>query len=754
MPLVAAAYLALAGGLLAGFAGSAAGGVGLAAPAALLAAGATALGAGLLVRGRSVAGALHLLVAAGVLLAWARREDDARCLADTLARRAWTVRLDDLAEPGGRVRARLAEDGGCQVRLSLHVAEGRAAAGARLGVRGEAMPAAGNVDARLLRAHLGRGEVGVAGAPAAVRDRARRAIDRLFGERAGLAAALLVGERDGLDADRRARYADAGLVHVLAVSGLHVAVLASVVELLGRALRLSRRPALLAAVALTTAYVALIGCPPSAVRAAAMLGVAAASRLLQRPTSPWASLAVGAALPLVGDVRVVLDVGYQLSVCGIAALVAAAALGRRWVRREWPAWGRALAASLLASAAASIVTAPIVAWHFGRLSLVSPLTNLAAGPVVAVLQPTLFLALALAPLEPIAHLAADAAAPMLAALDLAATVGAAVPGAALDVQPTLPVALLSAAAVAALVTAAVARYPARPLLVAASALAAALWRPALRPGSGMAELHLLDVGQGDAVALRSPAGRWVVVDAGRVWEGGDAGSRTVVPYVRRRGGETVAFVLSHPHADHVGGAAAVLERLRPAAYWDPAYAEPSAVYRASLDAARRAGVRWRRIRPGDSLDVDGMVVRALAPDSAWVAGLRDANSASSVLLVRYGAVRFLLTGDAERAEEELLVYRMAGALRADVLKVAHHGSATSSTPAFVAAVRPRVALISVGARNMYGHPSTDVVARLLQVGAQVLRTDHVGHVVVRTDGRQLHLEAAGERWTLPASATH
>ena len=108
--------------------------------------------------------------------------------------------------------------------------------------------------------------------------------------------------------------------------------------------------------------------------------------------------------------------------------------------------------------------------------------------------------------------------------------------------------------------------------------------------------------------------------------------------------------------------------------------EASAVYRGSLDAARRGGVPWRRVRPGDSLVVDGLVVRALAPDSAWVAGLRDANSASTVLLVRYGAVRLLLTGDAEAPEEAELVARWGAALRADVLKVPHHGSATSSTP--------------------------------------------------------------------------
>jgi competence protein ComEC len=150
--------------------------------------------------------------------------------------------------------------------------------------------------------------------------------------------------------------------------------------------------------------------------------------------------------------------------------------------------------------------------------------------------------------------------------------------------------------------------------------------------------------------------------------------------------------------------------------------------------------------------VDGVTLRVLAPDSAWTAALADPNLASVVLAARYGRVRFLLTGDAEEAEERWLVERaardaaLAEWLRADVLKVAHHGSATSSSAAFLAAVRPRVALVSVGAGNDYGHPSPDVLARLVGAGAEVLRTDRAGAVVVRTDGSQLEVEAAGERW--------
>jgi competence protein ComEC len=186
--------------------------------------------------------------------------------------------------------------------------------------------------------------------------------------------------------------------------------------------------------------------------------------------------------------------------------------------------------------------------------------------------------------------------------------------------------------------------------------------------------------------------------------------------------------------------------LRPAYFWDAGYVAGSEPYRASLEVAARERVVWRRVRPDDALDIDGVRVRFLAPDSAWAASLADANDASTVALIEYGDVRFLLTGDAEQGEEAWMLQRYAGGLRADVLKVGHHGSATSSSPDFLDAVQPRVALISVGAANTYGHPSAEVVRSLADRGAQVLRTDQLGSIVVRTDGRSLSIDAGGERW--------
>jgi competence protein ComEC len=340
---------------------------------------------------------------------------------------------------------------------------------------------------------------------------------------------------------------------------------------------------------------------------------------------------------------------------------------------------------------------------------------------------------------------------VLAALDRIAVVGAAVPFGALHVAPTLAVAVALGAAAAALLVAASSRadVAGRALVCAALATTAAIWWIEVPAGNGMMELHVIDVGQGDAIAIRTPHGRWMLVDAGREWNGGDAGRSVIVPYVRRFGGDVALFVLTHPHADHVGGAATILRALHPAAYRDGAFAGGSEPYRRSLAAAAVLGVEWARVHPGDSLSVDGVSVTFLAPDSAWTAQLHDPNLASTVALVQYGAMRFLLTGDAEAPEEAWLIAHAASQLHADVLKVAHHGSSTSSSAGFLDAVDPRVALVSVGAGNAYGHPSSEVMHDLAERGAMVLRTDQLGTVVVRTDGRTLQVQAAERTWPVP-----
>jgi competence protein ComEC len=585
--------------------------------------------------------------------------------------------------------------------------------------------------------------------------RASHSIDAIFRRDAPMAKALLIADQHQISPEMRDRYARAGIIHMLSISGLHVAIIAGAVLLLLRLARLPPSVAAIGSLIVIAVYVAVIGAPPPALRSAAMLGMGTVSRVWQRPTSPWAAWAAGAFVPLVTP-RTVLDLGYQLSVAGIAGLIASGVLARRVLAPRLSGLRLRIGRELLASIVASVVSAPLVTWYFGRMSIIAPLANLAAGPVITLLQPTLFLALISSPVPLLARFFAAAAHPLLLAFDGVATGAARIPGGSLQVAPTYVAVIAASLGVIALLIASLSRHPGRPLVVAATAIAVVAWSPSVHiPYAGGVELHVLDVGQGDAILLRTDKGHWLLFDAGRIWETGDAGRSTIIPYVMRRGGTLESFILSHAHSDHVGGAASVFHALHPKSFWDAAFAQGSRVYDRSLRAARDEKVEWRRVHPGDELDLDGVAVDFLAPDSAWTASLGDPNSASTIALVRYGAVRFLLVGDAEAPEESWLLDHARGELHADVLKVGHHGSSTSSTDEFLAAVHPAAAIISVGADNPYGHPSADVLTALARVGARVVRTDQLGTIIVRTDGRAITLEAEGQRWAIsPASTGH
>lgn len=692
--------------------------------------------------------ALVLLFAAAFSLGADLKARDARCLETARQGKRWQLQLLTEAAPGSFTMGTL-RDEGCSIRIALAVRTGSAPAGSVVAVSGaEAVLGERGLLLREGSVRLQRGP----GLLSRWRNHVAAGIDRRFGTDAGLARALLIADSQGLTPELRERYTDAGLVHILSISGLHVGIIGGALLLAVEALRLPAMGGRVAAMALVLCYVLAIGAPAAAMRSAALFAAITMTRLLQRPAHPWAPFAIAALVPLI-EPRTVLDLGWQLSVSGYAGVLAAGRAARRVMPDDWRGWRQHVSRELIAGVLTTLATAPLVAWHFGRLSLVGVVSNLAAGPVVALLQPTLFVAM-LAPGDALGSFVADAARPMMRALDTVATLAASLPGASVAVAPTLLAAGVAATGVTALIAATWSRDWPRWALVALACISLLAWVPAPRlVHDGRFEVHLLDVGQGDAVALRTPRGRWILVDAGRSWASGDAGRSTVLPYLRRRGGELALFVLTHPHADHVGGAASVIRALRPDAVRDAAFVAGSDPYARMLDAVQEAAADWARVQPGEVLDIDGVRLEFLAPDSAWTASLDDPNEASSIIRVDYGERSLLLTGDAEAGLESWLLDHNAHRLDVDILKVGHHGSSTSSTQDFVDAVSPRVALVSVGLANSYGHPSVAVMQRLLDAGASVLRTDQLGSLVLRSDGKTWEAQAAGRQWRVRLAET-
>ena len=249
---------------------------------------------------------------------------------------------------------------------------------------------------------------------------------------------------------------------------------------------------------------------------------------------------------------------------------------------------------------------------------------------------------------------------------------------------------------------------------------------------GTVEIVFLDVGQGDALAIRSPGGRWILVDTGPRGQTYDAGARVVLPYLRRRGVTGIeALVLTHPDLDHIGGAEAVVQALDVGYVLDPAQATGRDAYVRVLEAASRDSIPWLEARRDVSIMLDGVEVSVLHPDGPTPASYSgtDSNAQSVVLLVRYGKFEALLTGDAPVEVEEAILDDLPSDL--EVLKVGHHGSNTSTSALLLAQTSPQLAVISVGARNRYGHPHTDVLTRIIESGARILRTDLSGDIVIR-----------------------
>jgi competence protein ComEC len=553
--------------------------------------------------------------------------------------------------------------------------------------------------------------------------------------------ALILGRRGGIDRELQDRFAQSGLVHLLSISGFHVGVITAWIVLICRLVRSTRAGAFAIAAGMSLLYVAFLGWPAPATRAAALAVLVALSRIRQRRVEAGALLSATCLCVLLIDPWSIVDLGGWLSV---AALWGASTF-TRWTDQ---ALGTGIGWKTLGSSVgATLATAPITAAALGAVALIGVLLNFAAIPLAAVTVPGVFASLLVFPLWPgFAAALAGGAGLGLHLLELLATAGAAVPGGHVIGAAELQFAGPWVGALAVSLWAMGRRNTFSEALRRWSwSGVAALWVALLwnsvpistDTGSELA-LHFLDVGQGDGAVLRTPRGHWVLIDAGPRSERSNAGRRVVVPFLlRHRARElTIAFV-SHAHADHLGGVPSVLDRFPAGAVIEPGEQVADPLYYAFLDGLASEGIRWHAGRRGERFTLDSVSFTILHPDPRWSSWGEDVNEDSLVLLVEYGAFQVLFAGDAGFPAE----HEMRGRTRpVDLLKVGHHGSRGSTGDEWLDSLRPRAAVLSVGENN-YGHPSRETLGRLQHHGVVVWRTDQDGSVAVTTDGRQMTIRA-------------
>jgi competence protein ComEC len=624
----------------------------------------------------------------------------------------------------------------------------------------------------------------------ALRTAALDRIDRLYpGDdyKVGMMQAILIGETVKLERVWTDDFRRTGTFHALVISGVHVTVLAAVLLFLLRLVPISELSALALTAGAAWLYALVSGFSAPVVRAAGGFTLYTLARACFRRARVMNLLAAVALAYLAWDPAQIFDASFQLSFLSVAAIGALAApllesiatpyarglrgianpdldphltprvaqfrievrlaaetlwlwsrLPLRWTQESLAAALRVILFAFemaVISATIQIGLALPMAEYFHRVSFTGLSANLLIVPAMNAVVPLGFAAIFTG-----WHWPASLAGALLRFSARVAQWHANLEPAWRVPDPPLWLVLAFAAALiacAVLIRRGKLKWPA--IITVLSLFFLLLWQPWLRPQqAGMLELTAIDVGQGDSLLVTLPHGETMLVDGGgRLVYGRlrksnlDIGEDVVSPYLWGRGIRRLdVMVATHSHQDHIGGLASVMSNFRPKELWTGA--NPPAEL---LALARRLGIPATEKHPSGALEVSGATLEILAPADDYTAE-KVGNNDSLVLRITYGSRSFLLTGDMERGIESRLLASGAN-LHADVLKVGHHGSRTSTSPAFLEAVSPSVALISAGLENSFGHPHPDVLGRLSARHTAVLRTDLDGLVIARTDGHAL-----------------
>jgi competence protein ComEC len=585
---------------------------------------------------------------------------------------------------------------------------------------------------------------------------------------AAVVSAILIGDRAALDDDVERRLQEAGTYHVIAISGGNIAILAGLSIFLLRLCRLGPRISALLVIVFLTAYAFVVEGGSSVARATLMAAIYFTVQLCDHRTLPTNAIALTAAIVFCADPLHVVDAGFALTLGATLGIV----VGMSKCAEVLPSlpWLRGPAALLVASACAEIALLPIGAFVFSRVTFAGLVVNLAAIPLMTVVQVAGMAAVGLSSLSPelarwsgwIAHVAVEGLIGSAALVDV-------LPWLTRRLAPPSPwvIAMYYGSLIAVVGgkllgerSVSVAEQSVVPTfrsafsrLATVTFMLSALWivaTPTVAPRRPLLRVTFLDVGQGDAAIVQFPDGRTLSIDAGGLASTTfDVGARVVSPAFWALGVRRLDYMsVTHGDIDHIGGAASVFRDFTPLEVWEGVPVPPHALTRELRALANGAGSAWRTLQPADRVslgDVDLVVHHP--PRPVWERQ-RVRNDDSAVIEILYGGVSFVFTGDIGWEVERTIAPSFAPApIR--ILKVPHHGSATSSSRHFLEALRPDIAVVSAGRGNPFGHPVASVLEGYRQIGAAIYRTDTDGAVTIETDGSTVRLATfTGRRVTL------
>jgi competence protein ComEC len=562
-------------------------------------------------------------------------------------------------------------------------------------------------------------------------------------EQASFLKGVILGYRADLSPEIKQSFVNTGTIHILAVSGSNVAVIVLIIYSLMGFFRLPKRISGIFTIAGILIFMFITGASPSVVRASIMACVLMVGTMVERKTDIYNSLAIAAMIILLIDTRSLFDVGFQLSFAAVVSIVYFYPILVKVINRIPERFEEIKAVDYLlkllaVSLAAQIGTLPFTAYYFGRISLVSLLANLIVVPLSGI---NVLLGVATVAFSCVSTFVASCYAALngLAIDFLLGFVRAAgdVPYAYTETARfTSYHALFYYSMVAILFHLNNPRIVKWGIVAGLIVLNGTVVRAIAHSGKGVVRVTFLDVGQGDAILVQSPMGRTMLVDAGPREFRYDAGERTIAPFLKRTGiSELDVVALSHSHSDHIGGVPFLLESGMVSQIVECDVGASSALYRKLKEIVNQRQTRYRSTERGDVIPLDSTMRLYVLHPRVEEDAHRSLNNTSVVLKLMYGKTSMLLSGDAEVEAEDRFCPRYRGFLASDILKVGHHGSATSTSESLLDCVRPAVAVVSVGTRNKFGHPSPATIARLVRHRMHVWRTDRQGAAVFESDGQ-------------------
>ena len=574
--------------------------------------------------------------------------------------------------------------------------------------------------------------------------RIQRLIDQsMTGEQAGILKALIVGVRGEISDETVQAFVNSGVIHVLAVSGLHVGYVTLVFIVLFGFLRVPQKTKTVLTILALVFYIFVVDICPPVVRAVIMASMFMISQAWEFRHNVYNTLCAAVLIQTLIDPLQLFDMGFQLSFLAVFSTVyiyrrVDALLPSKFKLNAIPNPNlKKVVQMFMVSFAALVGTIPITIYYFNRVPVIALIANLFVIPLVGVIGALGFAQVILGAIwSPINIAYGEVQMILIWILQKSIMITSEVPHASLIFSSIS----LAGLAISYLIIFGLLNFDkkhVRAATIIGILILLNVWvwkKPLAQP---TLRVTFLDVGQGDAALIEFPDGKRMLIDAADRTFRRDYGETIIAPYFVRHGIKRIDILsLSHPHSDHIGGAPYLLKNFSVSEIWETEFDAKSYIFQEIRDIADSLGVPIKQIRSGDCFPIDRFAtIYVLHPSKMYLEKEPTLNNSSCVLKLTHGAVDFLFTGDVEvHAERRIRFWN--DFLASEIVKVPHHGSATSSSAGLLCEIQPQIALVSVGRNNKFKHPSDSTLARYSALGTAIHRTDRNRALVIESDGKR------------------